>query len=676
MYMKEMAAPCSPINVGRASSVFRNFPQAFLASAIALLALPGAVKAAPGVPVSPIVIWIEDFENPQSPPIAQEGRDLLLYQGATPPGQRYTADAPWRMADNHCNGFVASFNQDPNSAAMIAVCASVARRWNAVQQFAQIAGRFAGLSTNDAKNNHALGAHTEGGVYTAPNKVVFGTAANIPQGFNNRFLAASIDTVTAFCNLTTHPLMRFSLLNALGSEMPLGGTTVDTCTDGLSIRADAIGVAGASSSIAKKVTSSGALLFSSSSFGLRLYNDQPSSAGNDSAIDNVRLLDVTPQVDKAFAPANITFGQTSRLTITITNTSDLLAKNGWSFTDSLPAGLEIAGTATTTCAAGTTVVAPSGGTSVGVTVGNLAQASASCEVAVDVRPTATGSFSNGASNLVLTGLNPPAEPAVLNVTPLADMRATNVTLPTSMTVGTPVSGSFSCTNAGPNPANTASCTITGLPAGAAVSCNPAVPTAAPLASGASIACTVNFTPTTTGAVTALVTASSGTPDPEPANNTMAHPYNPAELADMQATVPTLPATATVGVPVTGSFTCTNAGPNAAAFANCSIAGLPAGATTSCTPTVPTGTPLASGASIACTVNFTPATQGSLTATVTATSGTNDPDASNNTRSRDLNVVAAPAGAQAIPATGLPALVLTAVAIMLGGLGMQRRRARR
>lgn len=255
------------------------------------------------------------------------------------------------------------------------------------------------------------------------------------------------------------------------------------------------------------------------------------------------------------------------------------------------------------------------------------------------------------------------------------MQATSITLPLTMTVGVPVSGSFSCTNTGPSAATAASCVISGLPAGATTSCTPSVPTASPLALGGSIACTVQFTPTTTGTIAALVTASSSTVDPVPANNTKAHPFNPVERADMQATSVTLPATANVGVPVKGSFVCTNAGPNAAAFANCSIEGLPAGASTSCTPAVPTGAPLASGASISCTVSFTPTTQGSLTATVTAVSGTTDPEPANNSRDQEL-VVAAALTPEPVPATGVPALVLMGLAIMLAGMGMQRRWARR
>lgn len=645
-----------------------------LGGALLVPALCGQVAmAAPRIPVAPVIVWSEDFENPQTPPIDTEGRDLLAYKGADPAGQTYTADPLYRMSANQCNGIVTSFSQDPNSAAMIAACA-VQGNWNSLQQMAEVVGRYQGQSAAAARNNHVMAMLTANGTFPA-GAIAFRTATNIAQSASSRFLTARTDVVATFCSSGfTAPLLRFSLINDAGTEMPISTTAINPCVGGQSFNTTPIGVSGPQTAVAQTVTSPGALLFSGASVGFVLHNDQTSFMGNDSSIDNAQIIDVTPQLDKAFSPASIQLGQVSRLTMTITNTTDLLRKQGWSFTDNLPAGLVVEGNASTTCP-GTNVQAAAGGSTVTVSNGDLAQGATFCEVSLDVRPTATGSFTNGPSNLSLIGLNQPATLVVLAVEPTADMQATSITLPTTMTVGAPVSGSFSCTNAGPSEATAASCVISGLPAGATTSCTPSVPTASPLASGGSIACTVQFTPTTTGTIAALVTASSSTVDPVPANNTKAHPFNPVERADMQATSVTLPATANVGVPVKGSFVCTNAGPNAAAFANCSIAGLPADASTSCTPAVPTGTPLASGASIACTVSFTPTTQGSLTATVTAVSGTTDPEPANNSRDQEL-VVAAALAPEPVPATGVPALVLMGLAVMLAGLGTQRGRVRR
>lgn len=645
-----------------------------LGGALLVPALCGQVAmAAPRIPVAPVIVWSEDFENSQTPPIDTEGRDLLAYKGAAPAGQTYTADPLYRMSANQCNGIVTSFSQAPGSTVMIAACSDHGN-WNNLQQMAEVAGRYQGQSAAAARNNHVMAMLTANGTFPA-GAIAFRTATNIAQSASSRFLTARTDVVATFCSSGfVAPLLRFSLINDAGTELPISTTAINPCVGGQSFNTTPIGIAGTQTAVAQTVTSPGALLFSGTSVGFVLHNDQTGSMGNDSSIDNAQIIDVTPQLDKAFSPASIQLGQVSRLTMTITNTTDLLRKQGWSFTDNLPAGLVVEGNASTTCP-GTTVQAAAGGSTVTVSNGDLAQGAAFCEVSLDVRPTATGSFTNGPSNLSLIGLNQPATLAVLAVAPAADMQATSITLPTTMTVGAPVSGSFSCTNAGPSEATAASCVISGLPAGATTSCTPSVPTASPLASGGSIACTVQFTPTTTGTIAALVTASSSTVDPVPANNTKAHPFNPVERADMQATSVTLPATANVGVPVKGSFVCTNAGPNAAAFANCSIAGLPADASTSCTPAVPTGTPLASGASIACTVSFTPTTQGSLTATVTAVSGTTDPEPANNSRDQEL-VVAAALAPEPVPATGVPALVLMGLAVMLAGLGTQRGRVRR
>ncbi len=651
-----------------------RFRWSWLGGALLVPALCGQVAmAAPRIPVAPVIVWSEDFENPQTPPITTEGRDLLAYQGADPAGQTYTADPLYRMSANQCNGIVTSFSQAPGSTVMIAACSDHGN-WNNLQQMAEVAGRYQGQSAAAARNNHVMAMLTANGTFPA-GAIAFRTATNIAQSASSRFLTARTDVVATFCSSGfVAPLLRFSLINDAGTELPISTNAINPCVGGQSFNTTPIGIAGTQTAVAQTVTSPGALLFSGTSVGFVLHNDQTSSMGNDSSIDNAQIIDVTPQLDKAFSPASIQLGQVSRLTMTITNTTDLLRKRGWSFTDNLPAGLVVEGNASTTCP-GATVQAAAGGSTVTVSNGDLAQGAAFCEVSLDVRPTATGSFTNGASNLSLIGLNQPASPAVLAVAPAADMQATSITLPTTMTVGAPVSGSFSCTNAGPSAATAASCVISGLPAGATTSCTPSVPTASPLASGGSIACTVQFTPTTTGTIAALVTASSSTVDPVPANNTKAHPFNPVERADMQATSVTLPATANVGVPVKGSFVCTNAGPNAAAFANCSIAGLPAGASTSCTPAVPTGTPLASGASISCTVSFTPTTQGSLTATVTAVSGTTDPEPANNSRDQEL-VVAAALAPEPVPATGVPALVLMGLAVMLARLGTLRGRVRR
>jgi hypothetical protein len=217
----------------------------------------------------------------------------------------------------------------------------------------------------------------------------------------------------------------------------------------------------------------------------------------------------------------------------------------------------------------------------------------------------------------------------------ADMAAA-VNLPATAVAGSVVTGSFTCTNNGPSSASAATCGISGLPAGAAVTCTPTIPTASPLASGSAIVCNVSYTAPATGPVTGVATAGSSTTDSNVANNTAPYSTAISPLADMVATANTLPTTVTAGQLVTGQITCTNAGPSTAANATCSIPGLPAGATTVCTPTSPAAS-LASGATLVCSVSYTAPASGTVSATVTAASGTTDPNPGNNTQLYSANV---------------------------------------
>lgn len=89
---------------------------------------------------------------------------------------------------------------------------------------------------------------------------------------------------------------------------------------------------------------------------LRIVNntDQPYGAGNDFGIDNLELKSLTPHVTRSFQPESGTVFDFSEKTVsyTITNTTDLLAKDGWSFTDTLPDGLQLSPSASeNTCRA-------------------------------------------------------------------------------------------------------------------------------------------------------------------------------------------------------------------------------------------------------------------------------------------------------------------------------------
>ena len=147
--------------------------------------------------------------------------------------------------------------------------------------------------------------------------------------------------------------------------------------------------------------------------GLSLYNATTSGSGNDVAFDLPQIVDVTPQVDKSFSPTLIAPGQTSTVTLTVTNTSDLMAKTDWTLTDTLPAGVVIAptpalgGTCAQVTGAAFIKTGAAGANVFSVTGGDLALGQSSCTLTFNVTAAAEGTYINGPGNIV-TNLNPPA----------------------------------------------------------------------------------------------------------------------------------------------------------------------------------------------------------------------------------------------------------------------------
>ncbi|GEM_PF-2821600 len=133
---------------------------------------------------------------------------------------------------------------------------------------------------------------------------------------------------------------------------------------------------------------------------------------------------------------------------------------------------------------------------------------------------------------------------------VADMVANTPTVPPSLGPGGSYSLSFSCTNAGPDPATTASCSIAASSGSVSgVNCTPSVPVPS-LAAGASITCSYTFTaPGTPGGsdtpqATVTFTVTTGADnDTNPANNTATG--GPVPLVDALDDAAALPA-GTVG----------------------------------------------------------------------------------------------------------------------------------
>ncbi|PJJ73092.1 putative repeat protein (TIGR01451 family) [Diaminobutyricimonas aerilata] len=388
-------------------------------SGVALLASPTPAEAAPGTPGTPqpnTAVFSEGFENG----VANTPVLLTAYTGAS--GQKYTADNVWLTA---CNGLVVNFNAPYTS---MGNCAQPSSS-SATRQLAYALGAHVGSAT--PQTNHAVTAYTEGN--PGANAIEFRTVSNIPlASTSGRFLTFSVDAAAANC-FATAPQYQFAFLNQAGVATNVGGQ-LNACTSTKTVTTPAVGVLGPNVVNVGTYTSNGSVLFNGTSLGVQMRNANGSGTGNDAAFDNIRILDVTPQLDKSFVATTVAPNQPTPLTFTVTNTAELAAKNGWSFTDTLPAGVRLATptAAVTTCPAGT-VTAAAGGTSI-TAAGNLTAGLASCTITVNVVASAAGTYTNGPANVTTTGLNAPGDSTL------------TVAVPPSLRCSVATNGSFESPN--------------------------------------------------------------------------------------------------------------------------------------------------------------------------------------------------------------------------------------
>lgn len=371
------------------------------------LAVPGAEAAAgtPGVPGAPTVLYNEDFEN-----VPNGSRSTLAtYTGAT--GQTYTADPFW-LNTTMCNGMVIDSTTAWNGADCLPAggTAANANTWfNMTKSLAQVLGQVAGSAS--PTTNAAVGAFTAGN--GTNNSVEFQTATPISlPSATGRFVTFSVNAAATSCSrdfptvpAAGDPRLAFYLKDGSG-ERAVASSPINVCADGT------LYANGGQTTRAGSHVADGAILLTGTTFDVVMRNQVGTGFGNDHAFDNVKVLDVTPQLDKSFSPTSVPVGGTSKLTFTVTNTSELAVKNGWSFTDSLPAGLTLASptTAATTCPSGV-MTAAVGATSVGLS-GNLSDGMTSCTFSVNVTSNVAGSYTNGPTNITSVGLNAPGTSTV------------------------------------------------------------------------------------------------------------------------------------------------------------------------------------------------------------------------------------------------------------------------
>ncbi len=478
-----------------------------------------------GVPAPPVVVYREDFENGMGT-TATGAKSLTAntlgapqYTGAS--GTTYLADTNWRDGQR-CSGVVLAYangdsTRDDGGGPAWATTSRVAggqtmqdkcsplggmQSYNGIRTLARAMGQVVG----GGDSNHLVSTYTEcdqdasGNATTCDTLPVGPTVSRMFETQQqiavtpNHYYTFAVDAVAGNCPGTgtvtqgSDPQYQFQLLS--GATRTDVGTALNPCRDSSRTaftvnRPRAIGAATTMSGYVSRLRATSAFMYAGSSLGVAMYNKVGITNGNDGGFDNVEVRDVTPTVDKSFSPVLLEPTQASTLTITITNTSDVLAKTDWSFTDTLPAGLTLASaTFGGTCAqvSGGPLVRSgvAGSGLITVTGGDLAAGQTSCTITASVTSATEGTYTNSpTTNMNLTGLVPGSPgtvefrwPRITLVKALGSPRVRagdqfGVAIRTGSGTGTVVSSTTSATTTGTGATVTAGTGTTGAYVGRA-----------------------------------------------------------------------------------------------------------------------------------------------------------------------------------------------------------------
>jgi len=196
-----------------------------------------------------------------------------------------------------------------------------------------------------------------------------GTTGTIPPTLSKTFSPATIDaggtsTLTITLN---NPNTKAAALNAPltdtlpsgvvvsgGGSTTCGGTlTATTGASAATLTGGTIPVNGSCVVTVDVIAASGGSYINSLASGALVTSNGNNAAPAVATLTVSSVVVVTPTVGKAFSPATINAGGTSTLTITFTNPNSTAASLSAPFTDTLPTGVVVSGSASTTCAGGT-----------------------------------------------------------------------------------------------------------------------------------------------------------------------------------------------------------------------------------------------------------------------------------------------------------------------------------
>jgi uncharacterized repeat protein (TIGR01451 family) len=393
------------------------------------------VRTAAGTPEAPAQVWVEGFDSSGT---------ALVRLGDYASGA-YTADTYWLGYPN-CNGVILTYGTssfpggecvDSNSTNQQNARINVRRLADVLGQVGAgvagsttVAGADASKSTAATRANRAVAEWTSSGTGSATaNRVIARTTSLGITSSAARYYTASLDIVEASCQ-TTSNRSQLTLSLGYGTVTSTSGV-ITACTDPRAsyytsplVSGQTGWIYGGDAVSAGRFTADSSLLVPANQLSnLRpvVRNLTTASAGNDFAVDNLRIVDSTPSLDLAFSSDTVTAGVPVTLTFTVTNTSELASKLDWSFSDALPSGLVVAptpavgGTCVQVGGAAFAVTAAAGSSTIAATGGDLAAGASSCTITVDVLSTTAGRYVNNPSDVTTMLVAP--EPATLTVTP-------------------------------------------------------------------------------------------------------------------------------------------------------------------------------------------------------------------------------------------------------------------
>gem|GEM_PF-2460972 len=302
-------------------------------------------------------------------------------------------------------------------------------------------------------------------------------------------------------------VLTYTVENTGTATLTLNGTPASTAASNVSV--DSISAPGTSSlaasasttfTVAYTPTAAGAF-----SFELDVDSDDADEGTYDLTISGTATQ--APGFSQAIAPGTILADGTATVTFTIDNSANATAATALDFSNTLPAGVEVAATpnGSTTCTGGTLTASGSGST-ISYTGGTVS-AGASCTVQADVTAATDGSYSNTSGDLTSSLGNSGTSSASLTVaSPEIDLQRPAATsladggsdAQGSVAVGVQQVLTYTVENTG-----TATLTLSGTPSSTAAS-NVSVdsisaPGTSSLAASASTTFTVAYTPTAAGA---------------------------------------------------------------------------------------------------------------------------------------------------------------------------------